>query len=53
MTFEIDLNGRTRTISIERRSDAQYRVLLDGEPERGLCRGHPRAGPDRVRPARR
>ena len=32
MTFEIDLNGRTRTISIERRSDAQYRVLLDGEP---------------------
>jgi biotin carboxyl carrier protein len=32
MTFEIDLNGRTRTIAIERRSNGKYRVLLDGEP---------------------
>ena len=30
MTFEIDLNGRTRSISIERKTDGKYRVLLDG-----------------------
>ena len=30
MTFEIDINGRTRTISIERRSEGHYRVTLDG-----------------------
>ena len=32
MTFEIDLNGRTRTIAIERKADGKYRVLLDGAP---------------------
>lgn len=32
MTFEIDLNGRTRTVAIEKTSEGQYRVLLDGEP---------------------
>ena len=32
MTFEIDINGRTRTVSIERRPDGKYRVLLDGTP---------------------
>ena len=32
MTFEIDINGRTRTVSIERRSEGKYRVLLDGTP---------------------
>jgi biotin carboxyl carrier protein len=30
MTFEIDINGRTRSISIERRSEGKYRVTLDG-----------------------
>ena len=32
MTFEIDLNGRTRTISIERKGNDKYRVVLDGAP---------------------
>ena len=32
MTFEIDLNGRTRTISIERKGNGKYRVVLDGAP---------------------
>jgi biotin carboxyl carrier protein len=31
MTFEIDINGRTRTVAIEKTSERQYRVLLDGE----------------------
>ena len=30
MTFEIDLNGRTRSLSIERKADGRFRVLLDG-----------------------
>jgi biotin carboxyl carrier protein len=30
MTFEIDINGRTRTVSIERASAGRFRVLLDG-----------------------
>lgn len=30
MTFEIDINGRTRTVSIERGSPGQYRVTVDG-----------------------
>ena len=30
MTFEIDISGRTRTISIERRPKGTYRVTLDG-----------------------
>ncbi len=32
MTFEVDVNGRTRTVSIERAAAGKYRVLLDGEP---------------------
>ena len=32
MTFEIDINGRTRTVSIERPPGGSYRVLLDGMP---------------------
>ena len=32
MTFEIDLNGRTRSLSIERKADGRFRVLLDGTP---------------------
>ena len=31
MTFEIDINGRTRTVTVERSSTHRYRVLLDGE----------------------
>jgi biotin carboxyl carrier protein len=29
--FEIDVNGRTRTVSIERAAEGRYTVLLDGE----------------------
>ena len=32
MTFEVDVNGRTRTVSIERAAARKYRVLLDGKP---------------------
>jgi hypothetical protein len=32
MTFEIDINGRTRTISIERASGSHYRLSVDGAP---------------------
>ena len=32
MTFEVELRGRTRTVSIERAAGGKYRVLLDGEP---------------------
>ena len=32
MNFEIDINGRTRTVTIEKTSSGRYRVLLDGEP---------------------
>ena len=32
MTFEIDINGRTRTVAIEKASHGSYRVALDGEP---------------------
>jgi biotin carboxyl carrier protein len=31
MTFEIDVNGRTRTVAIEKTTEGHYRVLLDGE----------------------
>ena len=31
MTFEIDINGRTRTVAIERTADRHYRVSLDGQ----------------------
>jgi biotin carboxyl carrier protein len=30
LTFEIELNGRGRTVSIERAGDARYRVTVDG-----------------------
>ena len=33
MTFEIEVNGRTRTVSIERaRHDGGFRVIVDGTP---------------------
>jgi biotin carboxyl carrier protein len=32
VTFEIDINGRTRTVTVERAVADKYRVLLDGEP---------------------
>ena len=31
MTFEVDINGRTRMVAIEKASDGNYRVVLDGE----------------------
>lgn len=31
MTFEIDINGRTRTVTVERPTTGHFRVLLDGE----------------------
>src|SRR5258708_14246124 len=30
MTFEIELNGRGRTVSIERAAHGRYRVIVDG-----------------------
>lgn len=30
MTFEVEVNGRTRTVAIKRTSGGHYRVLLDG-----------------------
>jgi len=32
MTFEIDINGRTRTVAIEKTVAGRYRVSLDGQP---------------------
>jgi biotin carboxyl carrier protein len=32
MTFEVDLNGRTRTVAIERVAGGRYVVRIDGEP---------------------
>ena len=32
MTFEIDVNGRTRMVAIERTAGGRYRVVVDGEP---------------------
>ena len=32
MTFEVELNGRGRTVSIERDGHARYRVTVDGIP---------------------
>jgi biotin carboxyl carrier protein len=32
MTFEIEVAGRLRTVSIERAGAGKYRVVLDGEP---------------------
>ena len=31
MKFEIDINGRTRSVSIERAARGRYSILLDGE----------------------
>ena len=31
MTFEVDLKGRTRTVSIERTGQGRFRVSLDGQ----------------------
>lgn len=31
MTFEIDINGRTRTVTVERAKGGHFRVLLDGQ----------------------
>lgn len=30
MTFEIEINGRTRTVAVERTAGGHYRVLVDG-----------------------
>lgn len=30
MTFEIDINGRTRSVAVERTTAGHYRVLVDG-----------------------
>jgi biotin carboxyl carrier protein len=32
VTFEIDINGRTRIVTVERALADKYHVLLDGEP---------------------
>jgi biotin carboxyl carrier protein len=32
MTFDIEINGRGRTISIERATAGRYRVIVDGRP---------------------
>jgi biotin carboxyl carrier protein len=32
MTFEIEVNGRVRSVSIERAGDGRFRVSVDGEP---------------------
>ncbi|HEY2431189.1 MAG TPA: biotin/lipoyl-containing protein [Vicinamibacterales bacterium] len=31
MTFEIEVNGRSRSVSIERAGDSRFRVTVDGE----------------------
>ena len=31
MTFDVEVNGRGRTISIERATDGRYRVVVDGQ----------------------
>jgi biotin carboxyl carrier protein len=32
MTFEVELNGRSRTVSVERTGQGRYRVIVDGVP---------------------
>jgi acetyl/propionyl-CoA carboxylase alpha subunit len=32
MTFEIEVNGRTRTIAVERAAHGRYHVVVDGRP---------------------
>lgn len=31
MTFEIDINGRTRTVAVDRTEHGRYRVVVDGK----------------------
>lgn len=31
MTFEIDIRGRTRTVTVERGTEGRYRLVLDGQ----------------------
>ena len=37
MTFEIELDGRNRTVSVERAGRGRYRVAVDGHAARGRC----------------
>jgi biotin carboxyl carrier protein len=32
MTFEVDVNGRNRVVSVERAAAGRYRVVVDGRP---------------------
>ena len=32
MTFEIEINDRSRTVTVERRADGRFRVIVDGRP---------------------
>jgi biotin carboxyl carrier protein len=32
MTFDVEINGRTRTVSVERAARDRYRVTIDGHP---------------------
>jgi biotin carboxyl carrier protein len=32
MTFDIEVNGRSRTVAVERVSEGRYRVIVDGQP---------------------
>ena len=32
MTFDIEVNGRSRMVSVERAGDGRYRVVIDGHP---------------------
>lgn len=34
MNFEIDVDGRTRRVTVDRSAEGHYRVLLDGEPRK-------------------
>ena len=38
MTFDVEINGRGRTISIERAAADRYRVIVDGRAQRRRCR---------------
>jgi biotin carboxyl carrier protein len=33
MTFDIDVNGRSRIVSVERAAASRYRVVVDGRPQ--------------------
>ena len=32
MTFDVEINGRVRTVSIERTTAGRYRAIVDGHP---------------------